>query len=125
MFWFMCDGSDKFVQSKEMVSSCRSVRATQVSIQTCCMSNACTEELYVVKVWSLNVCVHMRGGGSALFGCNGGPWRQVGLQQCGGQAGTVSHFGYVHIRSRSMAPPNECHFLRSNTQTWKQGAAED
>lgn len=59
----------------------------------------------------------MRGGGSAPFGCNGGPWHQVGLQQCGGQAGTVSHFGYVHIRSRSMAPPNECHFLRSNTQT--------
>lgn len=57
--------------------------------------------------------------GVAPFGCNGGPWHLMGLQQCGGQAGTVSHFGYVHIRSRSMAPPDVCHFLRSNTQTWK------
>ena len=54
------------------------------------------------------------------FGCDGGPWCEMGLQQCGGQAGTLSHFGYVHIRSRSMAPPDECHFLRSNTQTWKK-----
>lgn len=31
--------------------------------------------------------------------------------------GAVSHFGYVHIRSRSMVPPDQCHFRRSNTQT--------
>ena len=59
------------------------------------------------------------GRGSAPSGCNGGPWHLTGLQQCGGQAGTDSHFGYVHIRSRSMAPPDGCHFLRSNTQTWR------
>lgn len=33
------------------------------------------------------------------------------------RTGRDSHFGYVHIRSRSMAPPDECHFLRSSTHT--------
>lgn len=30
-------------------------------------------------------------------------------------------FGYVHIRSRSVAPTHQCHFLRSSTQTWERG----
>lgn len=37
------------------------------------------------------------------------------------RTGRDSHFGYVHIRSRSMAPPDECHFLRSSTHTCQTG----
>lgn len=43
---------------------------------------------------------------------------QAGLQQCDTQAEhSVLLAEYVHIRSRSMVPPDQCHFLRSNTQT--------
>lgn len=48
-------------------------------------------------MWSL--CVP-RGRGAKTAG----PRPLRALQQCGGQAGAVSHFGYVHIQSRSMAP---------------------
>lgn len=92
-----------------------------------CPCSVHTDLLYVRHVHEKCVwqrcgpCVYTWGtrGEGAPSGCNGGPWHLTGLQQCGGQAGTVNHFGYVHIRSRSMAPPDECHFLRSNTQTWR------
>lgn len=44
-------------------------------------------------------CVYLWGGAVTA---GHGHWGA--LQQCGGQAGAVSHFGYVHIQNRSMAP---------------------
>lgn len=44
-------------------------------------------------------CVYLWGSG-----CDSGPRPLRRLQQCGGQAGADSRFGYVHIQSRSMAP---------------------
>lgn len=63
-----------------------------------------------VKKSVVLVCTYE--GGVVTAGLGGG-----GLQQCGGQAGADSRFGYVHIQSRSMAPQHERHFLKSKTQT--------
>lgn len=122
-------------RGKQEESWCFGLHVTEVCVKLyryafflkVCQSdtNVHTDLLYVWRMCITTVCgegvvlkcVCTYEGGSAPFGCDGGPWCVVGLQQCGGQAGAVSHFGYVHIRSRSMAPPNECHFLRSNTQT--------
>lgn len=95
------------------VSSCRSVRAKQSPSDLLYVCRVC------IRTWGQRCGPRVYMWGRAPSGCKGGPWHLMGLQQCGGQAGTVSHFGYVHIRSRSMAPLDRCHFLRSNTQTWK------
>lgn len=119
VFWFACDGSNTFVlcDSGEIFLPAglwewhRCPQTDLWYVWRMCIRTVCGEGVVLVCTYGW--------GGSAPFGCNGGPWHLMGLQQCGGQAGTVSQFGYVHIRSRSMAPPGECHFLRSNTQTWR------
>lgn len=80
------------------------------------ISDALAYKLFVAMVWSLGLCL-MEGvlqlavtAGHGICGTTA-VWR----------TGRDSHFGYVHIRSRSMAPPDECHFLRSSTHTCQTG----
>lgn len=49
-----------------------------------------------------------------LFVCSGWPWF---TRDCSSLRVRDSHFGYVHIHSRSMASSKQRYFRRSNTQT--------
>ncbi len=52
-----------------------------------------------------------------LFVCSGWPWF---TRDCSSLRVRDSHFGYVHIHSRSMASSKQRYFRRSNTQTYNE-----
>ncbi len=54
---------------------------------------------------------------SCLFVCSGWPWF---TRDCRSLRVRDSHFGYVHIHSRSMASSKQRYFRRSNTQTYNE-----
>ncbi len=59
----------------------------------------------------------LRSGCSCLFVCSGWPWF---TRDCRSLRVRDSHFGYVHIHSRSMASSKQRYFRRSNTQTYNE-----
>lgn len=70
---------------------------------------------YVGCMWNWSGPVFSVHGGLPFgFETDHGPGGTTAVWHTGR---ALSPFGYVHIRSRSMVPPDQCHFLRSNTQT--------
>lgn len=85
----------------------------------CLVLHLCHKSSSHVSGWNPVTSSLSAGSGCLLLVCfcSGWPWFN---RDCSSTWGGDSHFGYVHIHSRSMASNKQRYFRRSNTQTCKR-----